>query len=60
MKLKDLAKELKATYVSFNYGGKTITHKKGTDLDADTEVPKGITVLYNDGKGWKELKGGKR
>ena len=60
MKLKDLTKDLKNGYVSFTYEGKTTTHRKGMELNADVEVPKGAAVQINDGKGWKELKGGKR
>lgn len=63
VKLKDLARELKAKYVSFTHGGNTVTYKGGAELNGDEEIPKGAIVQYNEGKGWKEHKiekGGKR
>ena len=60
VKLRDLTKDLKSGYVSFTYEGKTVTYKKGMELNADVEVPKGAVVQINEGKGWKELKGGRK
>lgn len=57
MKLKEIAKELKAEYVSANIDGKNYSFYAKSSINADVEVPKGIKFQYKlkDGP-WKEKK----